>query len=125
MKKFLSAAILLPLFFFAGCNRSKAPEAEAAPPTSPGAAATITASPNPVSVGDGTGTTTITWNTGDGSAGQVFVSQNGAPDRVFASGPSGSAAAPWIQAGITYEFRLYGGTEHANVLAKTQVMAQK
>jgi len=126
MKKFTSAAILLPLFFFAGCNSSTGPEAEEAPPTSPGAsAATITASPNPVSVGEGTGTTTITWNTGDGSAGQVFVSENGAPDRIFASGPSGSVAAPWIQAGKTFEFRLYVGTEHAKVLAKTQVTAHK
>ena len=122
----MSAAILLPLLFFAGCNPSTAPEAEEAPPTSPGASgATITASPNPVSIGEGTGTTTVTWNTGDGSAGQVFVSENGAPDRMFASGPSGSVAAPWIQAGITYEFRLYAGTEHTKMLAKTQVTGQK
>lgn len=124
MKKFVSASILLPLFFFAGCNA--APEAEEAPLASPAAsAATITASPNPVAVGEGPGTTTVTWNTGDGSAGQVFVSENGAPDRVFASGPSGSVAAPWIQAGSTFEFRLYAGTEHAKVLAKMQVTAHK
>ena len=126
MKKFMSAAILLPLFFFAGCNLSTAPEAEEALPTSPGASvANITASPNPVSVGEGPGTTTITWNTGDGSVGQVFVSENGAPDRIFASGPSGSVAAPWIRAGTSFEFRLYVGTEHAKVLAKTQVTAHK
>jgi len=126
MKKFMSAAILLPLFFFAGCNPSAAPEAEEAPPTSPGASvAKITASPNPVSVGEGTGTTTITWDTGDASVGQVFVSENGAPDRIFASGPSGSVAAPWIRAGTSFEFRRYVGTEHAKGLAKTQVTAHK
>ena len=126
MKKFVSAIILLPLFFFAGCNPSTAPEAEEASPTSPDAsAATITASPNPVSIGEGLGTTTVTWNTGDGSAGQVFVSENSAPDKMFASGPSGSVAAPWIRAGTTFEFRLYAGTEHAKVLVKTQVTAHK
>jgi hypothetical protein len=126
MKGFIqSTAILLPLFFFAGCNLSKIPEATA-PSASPEAStATITASPNPVPVSQAPGTTTVTWNTGDGSAGQVFVSEGGAPDRMFASGPSGSVAAPWIQAGTTFEFRLYAGTEHAKVLAKTQVTGRK
>jgi hypothetical protein len=125
MKQFIPAAILLPLFFFAGCNPPKAPEAEA-PPASPAtSAATITASPNPVATGEGPGTTTVTWNTGDGSAGQVFVSEDGAPETLFASGSAGSVAAPWIQAGKTFEFRLYAGTEHAKVLAKTQVTGQK
>jgi hypothetical protein len=128
MKRFIpTIAILLPLIFFAACGPSKNPEAEAnVSAASPAAsAATITASPNPVSVGEGPGTTTVTWNTGDGSAGQVFVSEGGAPDRMFASGPTGSASAPWIQAGTTFEFRLYAGTEHAKVLAKTQVTARK
>jgi|SRR5262245_11411795 len=125
MKRFLSAAILLPLFFSAGCNSSKAPEATA-PSTSPQAsAATISASPNPVAIGEGPGTTTVTWNTGDGSAGQVFVSTDGAAETLFAAGSKGSAPAPWIQAGKTFEFRLYAGTEHAKMLAKTQVTGQK
>jgi len=125
MKRFIpTAAFLLPLFFFAACNPSKKPEANV-PSASPAAsAATITASPNPVTAGEGAGTTTITWDTGDGTAGQVYVSV-GAPESIFAGGPPGSAAAPWIQAGKTYEFRLYAGTEHATVLAKTQVTGQK
>jgi len=86
---------------------------------------TITASPNPVLVGQGTGTTTVTWNSGDGSAGQVYISMAGEPEAIFASGPPGSAAAPWIEAGKTYEFRLYAGTEHVKMLAKTQVTGQK
>jgi hypothetical protein len=121
MKKFISAAILLPLFFFAGCNPSTN-----APSAGPGAStATITASPNPVPAGQQAGTTTVTWNTGDGSAGQVYVSPNGGPEAVFAAGTSGSVAAPWISAGTTYEFRLYAGTEHTKMLAKTQVTGQK
>ena len=126
MKRFIpTIAILLPLIFFAACGPSKSPEANASA-ASPGApAATIAASPNPVATGEGTGTTTVTWNTGDGSTGQVYVSKDGAPDTLFASGATGAAPAPWIQAGTTFEFRLYAGTEHAKVLAKTQVTGGK
>jgi hypothetical protein len=127
MRRFIrTIAVVLPLFFLAACNPSKGPEANA-PTASPGAStATITASPNPVLVGQGTaGTTTITWNTGDGSEGQVYLAKDGEPEAAFATGPSGSSAAPWIQAGTTYEFRLYTGTEHTKMLAKTQVKGQK
>jgi hypothetical protein len=122
MKRFIrTTAVVFPLLFFSACNPSKAPEA-----TSPGAStATITASPNPVSASQGPGTTTVTWNTGDGSAGQVYVSKDGAAEALFAGGPSGSAAAPWIEAGKTFEFRLYAGTEPTKMLAKTQVTGQK
>lgn len=126
MKRFIRpTAVVLQLFFLAACNPSKAPEATA-PSGSPGAStATVTASPNPVPVGQGPGTTTVSWNTGDGSGGQVYVSSDGGAETLFAGGAPGSAAAPWIEAGKTYEFRLYGGTEHTKMLAKTQVTAQK
>ncbi len=123
MKRFTwTTAVLMPLFVLAACNPSKTPEANASPGAS---TATITASPNPVPAGQQAGTTTVTWNTGDGSAAEVYVSPGGGPEAVFAAGPSGSVAAPWIAAGITYEFRLYAGTEHTKMLAKTQVTGQK
>ena len=126
MKQFIrTIAILLPLFLFAACGPSKSPEANT-PSASPAAsAATISASPNPVAIGEGPGTTTVTWNTGDGSSGQIFVTEDGSPERMFASGPTGSVPAPWIQAGKTFEFRLYSGTQHTTVLAKTQVTGRK
>jgi hypothetical protein len=126
MKRFIQiTAVVLPLFFLGACSPSKAPEANV-PSASPGAStATITASPNPVPAGEGAGTTTISWNTADGSAGQVYVSVDGEPETLFGGGAPGSAPAPWIQAGKMYEFRLYAGTEHATVLAKTQVLGQK
>jgi hypothetical protein len=127
MKRFIrTIAVFSPLFFLAACGPSKAPEVNV-PTASPGAStATITASPNPVLVGQGTtGTTTITWNTGDGSAGEVYLAKDGEPEAIFASGLPGSVAAPWIAAGTTYEFRLYAGTEHTKMLAKTQVTGQK
>jgi len=86
---------------------------------------TITASPNPVPAGEGLGTTTITWNTGDGTFGQVYVSADGGPEAPFNAAPSGSFTAGWIQVGQTYEFRLYAGTEHATLLSKTQVTRSK
>jgi hypothetical protein len=126
MKRFIpTIAILLPLIFFAACGPSKNPEATASAASPAAAAATIAASPNPVTTGEGSGNTTVTWNTGDGSTGQVYVSMDGAPETLFAGGPTGSAPAPWIQAGKTFEFRLYAGTEHAKVLAKTQVTTHK
>ena len=126
MKRFIpTIAILLPLFFFAACGPSKNPEANTSAASPAASAATISASPNPVAIGEGPGTTTVTWNTGDGSSGQIFVSENGSPERIFASGPAGSVPAPWIQAGRTFEFRLYAGTQHTTVLAKMQVTGRK
>ena len=84
MKRFIPAiAILLPLFFFAACGPSKNPEANASAGSAAASAATITASPNPVTIGEGPGNTTITWNTGDGTTGQVYVSEDGAPETTF------------------------------------------
>ncbi len=126
MKRFIpTLAILLPLFFFAACGPSKSPEANASAASPAASAATITASPNPVTTGEGPGTTTITWNTADGAAGQVYVSEDGGPERLFVEGPTGSSPAAWIQAGKTFEVRLYAGFEHAKVLAKTQVTGRE
>jgi len=126
MKGFIPTIAILPLlFFFAACGPSKNPEANASAASQAPSAATITASPNPVTTGEGSGTTTITWNTGDGTAGQVYVSEDGGSETLFTAGSTGSTQAPWIRAGKTFEFRLYAGTEHARVLAKTQVTSRK
>jgi len=126
MKPFIpTITIFLPLFFFAACGPSKSPEANASAASPAAAAATITASPNPVTTGEGPGTTTITWNTGGGTTGQVYVSEDGGPEKLWAEASTGSGSAPWIQAGKTFEFRLYAGTEHAKVLAKIQVTGRK
>jgi hypothetical protein len=83
--------------------------------------ATISASPNPVLIGEITqGTTTIKWNTGDNLPGQVYVSHQGEPDRLFAEAAGGSSEASWIAAG-EYEFRLYAGIEHRRQLASVVV----
>ena len=126
MKQFiLTTAVLLPLFFLAACNPSKTPEGNVSSQSPGTSTATITASPNPVPASQQSGTTTVTWNTGDGSAGQVYVSVDGGTEALFAAGPSGANAASWIEAGKTFEFRLYAGTEHTKMLAKTQVTGLK
>lgn len=138
MKKLLSLTVVFCGLWLTSCDSSKvaeqpvaaSPSASTTPASSvvsasPQGAATITASPNPVPAGTGMGTTKITWSTGDGTVGQVYVAVNGADEAIFAAGNEGSTEAPWIQEGQTYEFRLYAGTEHTKVLAKTEVTRAK
>jgi hypothetical protein len=84
--------------------------------------ATITASPVSAPTGpDKLGTTTITWDTGDGSVGQVYVAPPGKPEKLFADNRSkGTQQASWIGKG-EYEFRLFAGKEHERVLARVKV----
>jgi len=85
--------------------------------------ATLSAAPNPVPVpvGGGLGATTVSWDTGDGSVGEVYLYQDGSPEMLFARSPKGSQVANWISPKATYEFRLYAGTQHLNRLATVKV----
>ena len=100
---------------------------EAAPTKTAGLTAvertdTISAEPNPVPAGPGLGRTKISWATLTGAEAEVYVSQDGGPERLFATGGSGSREAGWITTGSSYEFRLYSrdGAER-RLLAKTVV----
>jgi hypothetical protein len=81
---------------------------------------TLNACPNPVPPGEGLGTTTISWDTGDESVGNLYVSKNGRQESLVASGRQGSAAANWIGTDSSYEFRLYT-SDHTKLLAKVVV----
>ncbi len=83
----------------------------------------LTATPNPVPAGNGLGTTTITWDTGDGTLGQVYVyvPKTGAAEQLLTAGPRGSVDAPWIGALATYEFRLYSGQDRTRLLRTVEV----
>ena len=85
------------------------------------ARAILQASPNPVSTRAWAGTTTITFATGTDAAGQVFVSINGGPEKLFATASMGSQDADWIWRGSMYEFRLYGGTHREHLLRSLAV----
>ena len=86
----------------------------------------ISAAPNPVPAGAGNGATAISW-TGDGSFQEVYVSINGdAENRCWGSaGKTGTFDAPWINAGAVYEFRLYRGNEHKDLIGSVKVTRNK
>ena len=87
----------------------------------------IKADPNPVPAGPGAGKSKITWTTkGNLGVVKVYVSENGQPETVFAQGSEGSVDAPWIGAGTTYEFRLYGEQgSNRKLIDKIQVTRNK
>lgn len=72
--------------------------------------AILDADPNPVLIASIT-TTTISWDTEDGSIGEVWVSRDGGPESLLAHGASGRQAVPWIAEGSGYVFTLYVGAE--------------
>ena len=87
--------------------------------------ARITALPEQVPVGTTVGFTEITWDTGDGSEGEVYVSVDGEPEKLFATGARGSKQASWIVAGQHYQFRLYSGTKHDRPLKEVSVVGRE
>jgi hypothetical protein len=113
-----------------GCKRS--PEATSTSPAPSSqvpqakTAPTIVASPNPVPAGSSKfGTTTISWDTGNGSVGEVYVSVNGGSEKRFSGAlVKGTQNADWIGKG-EYEFRLYAGKEHKTLLASVKVTREK
>ena len=114
----LALLLVMGLLVLSGCG---GPQPASAPTGASPTGASILANPNPVPAGSGLGTTTITWKTGDGSQGQVYVSQDGATENVFDAGTDGSKEAPWIQTGSSYEFRVYAGSDHKTQLASVKV----
>ena len=71
----------------------------------------VSADPDPVPEGPDPGSTVVHWDTGDGSIGEVYVSQDGGEQKLFASGDSGSAEAPWIWSDTSYVFSLRSASE--------------
>jgi hypothetical protein len=91
--------------------------------TPPQTRARLSAAPNPVPVTATQGSATLTWTTGDGSVGQIYVSRNGEPEKLVTQGAEGSTRVSWIELGSTYDFTLYAGSEHKQKLAGIRVRA--
>jgi hypothetical protein len=83
--------------------------------------ASLAATPNPVDTRSWAGTTTISFDTGVGVVGQVYVSINGGPEKTFATASDGAQDAEWIWRGSTYEFRLYAGKNREQLLRTVTV----
>ena len=114
-------ASVLALVVAAGCSRATIP-ADYVPhegPTEPW----IIAIPNPVPAGRGPGKTIVTWHTGDGAPGQVYVSVGGGPERLFSTNPSHHEAI--IDGNAVYEFRLYAGTDHSTQLGSVKITREQ
>jgi hypothetical protein len=80
----------------------------------------ITAKPERVPLTNGSGSTEIGWDTGNGSVGFVFVTEEGGKPGAFASGSRGTQVAPWIGK-HGYVFELYGDDQRQTLLAKVTV----
>ena len=85
--------------------------------------AVLSANPNPVPAGDidkPLGTTTVTWDTGNGAVGDLYVKVNREPEKFMARAPRGTIKIDWIQFDSTYQFRLYA-KKHSRLVAKLDV----
>src|SRR3954467_12125442 len=91
-----------------GCSRTSGTPADYVRPQGP-TAPWIIATPNPVPAARGFGKTIVNWWTGDGKPGQVYLSVDGGPEKLFSTKSSHEDAR--IGRG-TYEFRLFAGTDH-------------
>lgn len=85
----------------------------------------IRAVPNPIPRGPGSGTATISWSTGTGKMGIVYLACDGGEEVPFARGAEGSQPVAWIRPDIVYRFRLYeDGPEQIRLAATTVKVGQ-
>jgi hypothetical protein len=73
------------------------------------------------------GTATVTFSAPGATEAVVYVRVNGGPENPnhLIQGTGGSATAPWIQDGATYDFNLYEGPDRAKLLATVRVFGRK
>jgi hypothetical protein len=67
------------------------------------------------------GVSSLQWNTGDGSVGEVYVSDNQGPAKLLAAGADGVASMPWLTPEHEYLFQLYGDRERRRILATLRI----
>ncbi len=80
----------------------------------------ITANPERVIVTGGNGSTDVQWDTGNGSPGFVFVTEDGRKPVLFATGSRGNRIAPWVGSHF-YVFELYADNQRRTLLARVTV----
>ncbi len=107
---------------FGACHRAKGPSPNAGLNRSAPWAA---ASPNPVPAGSPdqqSGKTIVSWISSGASPAQLYVKVNRSPEVLLSRGETWSVDVPWIAFDSFYEFRLYSGKHHSNLLAKVNVV---
>ena len=70
----------------------------------------LSADPNPVPTGDPdkpVASTQVSWDTGDGGIGELYVKIDREDERLIGRAPSGTMKIEWIQFDSLYQFRLY------------------
>jgi hypothetical protein len=116
---FSATTISLVLCLGSPCIAESVTQEGATNPKAKGTAR-ITATPQRVKVSDGFADTDISWNTGDGAMGFVFVTANGRPPVLVATGNEGGRVISWIRRG-NYVFELYGDAGRRTLLASVNV----
>jgi len=71
-------------------------------------------------LGTNSGVAQVTGDLGDVGTGEVYVSVNGSEERRLFTVKK-SHDWPWIRTGQTYEFRLYRGTNHSELLDSVKI----
>ncbi len=79
----------------------------------------ITAQPNPLP-SDASVPLTLRWETNANEA-EVYVAEDGAPEKLLARGKVGSREVTWIPAGRSYSFRLYALAKQRRLLDEVAV----
>jgi len=121
---FVAGRLLLVLSVGAvasSCARDKGPAAQNGRATKLETGPRIVATPNPVPHSEGFGKSTISWDSGDGSLVQVYVSVNGQAERLFGEAPKGKQDVDWIGQSAAYRFQMYKSTVHNKSLAELVV----
>lgn len=92
-----------------GCSRQRANVSDYDRDKAPRDGPWIIALPNPVVAGPRGGKTLLTWDTGEGYPGMVFVSIDRQPE-TFLTSSDRYYHETVLQRGHSYEFRLYGSS---------------
>ena len=118
-----AVAVCLGIYSITAPTLRAAPQQNASDNNShpPSAQPVITANPDRVRVDGETGSTEIEWNTGDGSMGFVFVTEDAGKPVLFASSPRGKQIVPWIGK-HRYLFELYRDDQRQTLLAKVTIL---
>jgi hypothetical protein len=81
----------------------------------------ISANPNPVSLGQGC--VVISWETNDPAGGEVWISTSPGDEKLVSKSgkQSGQTEIPWIVGSLTYDFRLYAGSQPDKLIDSVSV----